>query len=263
MRMNEIEAVNIVIPSYKRAGAVKGYRYFRTARIVIPESQADDYRAHYDPARLIVIPDEADGNIARKRNWILRNVPRPLVMIDDDVRAVMMTEGKYDAAGKFIGGSAQRIRLTPAQAENLIVNGFNLAYSWGCPLWGLNVNTDGRNYQQYKPFSLTLPILGPFQGHLEHDLLCDERLDMKDDYDFSLQALNKYRKILRMNKYAYDCAHADNKGGIVAMRTMKRETDACRAIERKWGRDIIRYPLNPKKQTELLNGVLNVPIAGV
>jgi hypothetical protein len=155
------------------------------------------------------------------------------------------------------------IRLTPEQTDAVIRNGFNLAHQWGCVLWGLNVNTDGRNYQQYRPFNLSSVVLGPFMGHLDHDLLYDETMGTKDDYDFSLQALNRYRKVLRMNKYAYYCDHGDNGGGIVSMRTMKREMDYCRAIERKWGRHIIRYPLEPKRMSQILNGRVNVPIAGV
>ena len=77
------------------------------------------------------------------------------------------------------------------------------------------------------------------------------------------QALNKYRKILRFNKFAYDCEHGDNKGGIVAMRTMDKEIQDCRAIERKWSRWVIKYPLYPKNKTDLLNGNVHVPIVGV
>lgn len=257
-----LTGVNVCIPSYKRAGAVKGYDYFRTARIVVPESQLDDYARHYNAARLIAVPDEWDGNIARKRNWILRNIPRPLLMIDDDVRAITTTEGEYDEEGRFLGRSRQKIILTPEQAETVIAQGFNLACEWDCPMWGINVNTDGRNYQQYKPFSLSMVILGPFQGHLEHGLLFDERMGTKEDYDMSLQALNRHGKILRLNKYAYDCDHGTNRGGIVAGRTMEIEVAYCRAVERKWGRGIIRYPLKPKTMNELLSATVNIPIAG-
>lgn len=124
-------------------------------------------------------------------------------------------------------------------------------------------NTDGRNYQQYKPFSLTQVINGPFQGHLEHDCLYDERVGTKEDYDISLQLLRKHKKILRLNKFAYVCNHGTAEGGIVSWRTMKVETDSCRAIEKKWGRNIIKYSLNPKKMSDLLNGDMHVPIRGV
>ena len=239
--------LTIAIPSYKRPAAVAGYKYFDSAVIVVPESQAKEYAENYFRRRIVAIPDAADGNIARKRNWILKNMPRPVLMLDDDVEGLTTTEGEYDKRGRFLGRSNQNIKLSPAQAMAVIENGFNLAHQWGCALWGLNVNTDGLNYQQYKPLSISSIVLGPFQGHLRHGLLYDERMGTKDDYDFSIQVLNKYRKILRINKYAYQCKHGGNAGGIVSQRTMEVESGYCRAIEKKWGRGVISYPLFPKK----------------
>ena len=249
--------VNIAIPTYKRSRALAGRDYFKTAKYVLPESQRDDYRKVIPASRMIVIPDEWDGNIARKRNWILKNIDRPLLMMDDDVKCIIHSEKGKRARVR------QKIPLTPKAAEAFIQSGFHLAAEWGCVLWGINVNTDGRNYQQYKPFSLTQMVLGPFQGHLDHDLMYDERMGTKDDYDFCLQALNKYRKILRLNKFAYDCRHGDNSGGIVSGRSWEREVEFCRAVMKKWGSKIISYHIPPQKTGDLLNGRVNVPIKGV
>lgn len=240
-----------MIPSYKRAGKVECYEYFPTAKIVIPENQERDYVEYYDKNRIVTIPEKEDGNIARKRNWILKNIGRPLLMVDDDVKSITTTEKR------------KNIKLSTSEAMRMIIDGFNLAHQLQCVLWGINLKADARDYQEYKPFSLTGVVLGPFQGHLDHELLCDEEMGTKDDYDFSIQALNKYKKILRINKYAYECKHGDNEGGIVSMRTMADEIKYCRAIEKKWGRKIIKYPLNPKKPADLLNGQVKIPIAGV
>lgn len=253
--------LRIVIPTYKRWDKLVGKDYFKTAKYVLPESQKTEYEKVLSKDRMIVIKDEDDGSIAKKRNWILKNIERPVLMMDDDVKGLVMTEGVHEVEGK--DKAMRKIALSWDQAERVIIEGFNLASQLGCVLWGLNVNTDGMNYQQYKPFALTQMVLGPFQGHLEHSLLCDERMGTKEDYDMSLQALNKYRKILRLNKFAYDCEHGSNKGGIVAMRTMDKEIQDCRAIERKWSRWIIKYPLYPKSKADLLNGNVHVPIAGV
>lgn len=253
--------LKIVIPSYKRWDNLPGYEYFANAIYIVPQSQYDLYVYGRDKKRFLAIPDEEDGNIARKRNWILNNIPRPLVMIDDDVDKLTMTEG-----GEFFkqnGYAKQCVPLSGEQAEDLMIQVCNLAYEWGCPLFGFNLNTDGRNAPQYKPFSLSQPILGPCCGHLEHDLHYDARMDLKEDYDISLQALKKYRKILRFNKYAVNAAHKDNKGGCVSYRTLEREEMACRAIERKWGKKIIHYNTKTGKYTSYLNGVVNVPINGV
>lgn len=253
--------LTIAIPSYKRWDRLEGYDYFSTAKYVVPESQYEKYIQGRDKDRFIPIPDSEDGNIVRKRNWILKNIPRPLVMIDDDVRCLMMTEG-----GEYFernGRAKQMIPLDPEDALNVFISTANLAYQWDCPMFGFNLNTDGRNYQQYKPFSLTQPILGPCCGHLDHDLFYDPEMDLKEDYDISIQALNKYRKILRFNKFAVDAEHKDNSGGCVSYRTLEREAKACKAIERKWGTKIIHYNTEKGKYTSYLNGVVNIPINGV
>ena len=253
--------LTIAIPSYKRWESLPGYDYFKNAIYVVPQSQYEKYISGRDEKRFIAIPDECDGNIVKKRNWILQNIPRPLIMIDDDVKCLTMCEG-----GEYFekyGTAKQKIELSPEDAERVFINTANLANEWGCPLFGFNINTDGRNYAQYKPFSLTQPILGPCCGHLDHNLLYDEAMDLKEDYDISIQALNKYRKILRVNKYAVDAEHKDNKGGCVSYRTLEREENACRAIEKKWGTKIIHYNTKKGKYTSYLNGVVKIPIEGV
>ena len=251
------DQITIAIPSYKRAHRLVGADYFATAVYVVPESQGDEYRKALGDRRVVAIPDDCDGNIARKRNWILRNMARPLLMIDDDVRCLRMTEKRHRSKAR------QHIMLSQEQAMDVIVGGFNLAHQWQCVFWGINVNTDGRNYQQYKPFSLTQVILGPFQGHLDHGLSFDERMGTKDDYDFSLQVLKTYKKALRINRFAYDCDHGTNEGGIVAGRTMEQERKYCEAIMAKWGKEVIRYRIPPRKMGDLLNGSVRVPIRGV
>jgi hypothetical protein len=255
--------LSIVIPSYKRWENLPGYDYFSTAKYIIPESQYNNYAFNRDKKRFIAIPDSEDGNIVKKRNWILKNIPRPLIMIDDDVTSLMMTDGKADDYFERMGIAKERVKLTPEQAIGIFEQTANLAYQWECPMFGFNLNTDGRNYQQYKPFSLTQPILGPCSGHLFHDLLYDEKMDLKEDYDISIQALNKYRKILRLNKYAVDADHKSNKGGCVSYRTLEREEAACKAIEKKWGTHIIHYNIEKGKYTSYLNGIVHIPINGV
>ena len=145
----------------------------------------------------------------------------------------------------------------------MIVEGFNLAHQLGCVFWGVNQNYDPISYQQFKPITLTQCVLGPFSAHLWHDLLYDERLPLAEDYDFSLQVLQKYKKILRYNRFATYCRHNDNPGGVVAYRTNRLEIENCKLIMRKWGENVIKYKLPPTKPTDVLNARVHVPIKGV
>ena len=118
--------LNITIPSYKRWEDLPGYDYFKTAKYIVPESQYKNYIEGRNKNRFIAIPDSEDGNIVKKRNWILKNIPRPLIMIDDDVDKLTMCEG-----GEYFkehGRAKQMIPLTPEQAEGVFIQAANLAY---------------------------------------------------------------------------------------------------------------------------------------
>ena len=99
---------------------------------------------------------------------------------------------------------------------------------------------------------------------MEHDLTFDIKVGTKDDYDMALQHLRTYKKVLRLNKFSYECEHGDNKGGIVSYRSKDKEIEYCKRIMLKWGKKIISYQLPPRKMTDLLNAKkVNIPIKGI
>lgn len=252
--------MNVIIPSYKRSHDLKGKDYFFMAKYCVPESQKDDYIKVVGLNRVIVLPDNEDGDIVKKRNWILKNIERPLIMIDDDVSEISYYENRK---GKLDGNHTKK-----TLDKNLLIeffkHYFNLANDFNCKMWGLAQNEDNRICKEFLPFNLTNVILGPFQGHLEHNLLFDSRVGTKDDYDMSLQQLRKYKKVLRLNKFHYLCDHGDNKGGIVSYRSKEKEIEYCKQIMLKWGKKIIQYKIPPLKMADLLNAKkVNIPIKGV
>jgi hypothetical protein len=226
------------------------------AKYCVPKSQYNDYLKVLPKERIITLPDDQDGDIVKKRNWILKNIKMPLIMIDDDVEKINYFESENN--------KAISIELNKSKVLEFFINSFNLCNELGCKMWGLNQNNDPISYRQYSPISLTNIILGPFQGHIDHNLLFDNRVGSKDDYDMALQQLQKYKKVLRLNKFNYKCEHGDNKGGIVSYRSKDKEIEYCKAIMMKWGKKIIEYRIPPLKISDLLNAKkVNVPIKGV
>jgi len=251
--------INVVSPSYKRADRLLGSGYFSMMRYVVRESQAESYIKSVGKDRVIVMPESADGNVTKARNWILRNLDRPLIMMDDDVKYI----GYYEGRDRSNVSNRPKI-LHEHDLMEFFENSFTICDGIGSKMWGLSLNRDPISFDEWLPFSLGRIILGPFSGHLEHDIFYDESCDHKEDYDFALMMLNKYRKIFRWNKFFYECEHGDNVGGCVARRSFDYELQQCRRIEKKWGTDIIRYEENPTKVTHLLNAKnVNVPIKGV
>ena len=88
------EKIHVAIKSYKRAGRVKTLSVAPFAWVWVPDSQGDEYRAHYGD-RVLTIPREEDGNLCRKSNAILNRSPCPWTLIlDDDITAIRYFAGK-------------------------------------------------------------------------------------------------------------------------------------------------------------------------
>jgi hypothetical protein len=81
-----------------------------------------------------------------------------------------------------------------------------------------------------------------------NEIRFDEQLTLKEDYDFTLQHIQKYGTI-RYQKYLFTFQHYSNKGGAVDIRNDKEEQKNIMILKSKWG-DKIR--LNPKRKNEIL-----------
>lgn len=77
----------------------------------------------------------------------------------------------------------------------------------------------------------------------------DTTLTLKEDYDYTLQHLQKYGNVFRYQKYLFEFEHYTNKGGAVQYRTSKEEKKNIRILIGKWGDKI---KLNPKRENEIL-----------
>lgn len=238
----------LAVPSYGRAGRVTTDSVFQGVVVVVPESQAEEYAAHplEGGGRYEVMPDSHEGNIARKRNWILDHLGDRIVMADDDYAYLGMVEG------------GEQKRLDWPSIAALLTNGFQMVEDLGTVQWGVNVQVDPRFYREYSPFSLLSPILGPFAAFDRCPLRYDEDLWLKEDYDLTLQVLRKYHRVLRFNKYHYSVDHFRETGGIVGMRNMPEETRQLQRLQQKWGSEVVAYDL-----TRSVNPRVRVPLKGI
>lgn len=77
----------------------------------------------------------------------------------------------------------------------------------------------------------------------------DEKLRLKEDYDFSLQHIANAGGTLRVHKVLWHFAHYSNKGGAVSYRSDGLEQETVMYLLRKWSGAL--RP-NPKRKNELL-----------
>jgi len=81
------------------------------------------------------------------------------------------------------------------------------------------------------------------------ELRFDTQLTLKEDYDYTLQHLDKYGSCFRYQKYLFEFEHYKNKGGAVDYRNEAEEQKNIFILRAKWG-DKIR--MNPKRKNEIL-----------
>jgi len=234
-------------PSYKRSQGVVTQDYLPFCKYVVAEFEADQYlNAGHD---CWIVPNSAQGSVSRIRNYILdHGESERIVILDDDMRGI--ARYCYQKARK----------LTPDEVLEFVENGFNLADELGVKYWGMNLLADKGAYREYTPFSMTSCILGPFQAFNSLDLRYDENLPLKEDYDLSLQVLNKYRKTLRFNAYHYLVKQHTNTGGCADYRTRSREAEQMQLLIKKWGSSIVKQDKNSKGD---INPIIKPPIHGV
>lgn len=238
--------MKIYIPSYKRSDNCKAAAYLSKGIICCHSFELDLYRENYEN-EILEMPDELGAmGMGVIRNWILKNsAAKEIVMIDDDVKAIGYWEDNID----YI--------LEEKEVYSFIERAFAMTKELGTVLWGLNLVTDKKAYREYSPFSLSSVVLGPFLGIIKSKLFFDDTLGLKEDYDFSLQVLLRYRKILRFNKYHYVVGHIRGKGGCISYRnSMKEEMQKERLID-KWGSRIVKF------RRRDINPIVTVPIRGI
>lgn len=253
----------VCIPSYRRA-KVKTLEYLPNARVYVDEGEYSEYvKANHEGADIVSCPSGVQGNLCRIRNYILdeefKNGADVVCIVDDDMSGMYYWEGL----------KAHKVEDFEAFLYKYSV----MAQDMGVYLWGVNVNQDAQVYREYSPFSFLSYIGGPFQVFINNGggLRYDERLPLKEDYDMTLQHLNKFRRVLRVNKFFYRVKQSQQAGGCATYRSIKREVEQLELLEGKWGSKIVKrdgndrsHNLTSSKENHVdYNPVIKVPILGI
>lgn len=255
--------ISISVPSYKRP-KVETLKYLPFAKIWVAQSEFEEYKKQNPKAKIIAVPDEVQGNVARIRNYIIdkeliENNFDVVVMMDDDYQGMYRWENK-------------KKRLIEAdEFLEFVEKSTIVADEWGARFWGVNINQDKQVYREYSPFSTTSFIGGPFQVIISgNPLRYDERIPLKEDYDYTLQNLLKYRKALRFNSYFYVVKQAKQSGGVASMRNFDKELSQLKLLQKKWGSRIVKFDNNDRShnlkssKTKIdFNPVISSPIKGI
>ena len=259
--------ISVNCPSYKRP-KVETLDYLPYCKVWVAEDEYERY-LKANPGfeeNIISVPNEVQGNVSRIRNYILKQEREKndvTVIVDDDLK----TMGRFEPKGVY---GYDDIPVDSEEFLWMVERYTILCEDFGFKLWGVMCNMDALSYRQATPFSTVSVVLGPFSAHLPGcDIWYDEELPLKEDYDYAIQHINEYRGVLRINKIHYDCKQSKQAGGCATYRNIERETQQLEALQKKWGKGIVKNDMqgnhNQKKTRKTLdyNPIIHIPIKGV
>ena len=219
----------VAIPSMWRPDRVHTKGIFPSADVVVPESQVEAYSKNY--SNVVWHPDTVLGIVA-KRNWILDyyfNLWYDCVyMIDDDMK-------------KF--GNLQSSKYTYIKDEkrimNIIYNTMITANDLWTNMFTFNTRLDYRKYEAYKEFAFSTSWKWWQYGIMNTGMRFDERIQLHEDIDFSLQVIHKYRFIYRDMRYGYVFDKTfGNPGWCSLIRNTEKLEKSAKVMEKKWWRAV-------------------------
>lgn len=182
------------------------------------------------------------GPLCRSRNAAIDAacaVGAPCIELSDDLTRVQMAvQGpkKVEARDATFGGVVARVLQAMAIADARLAG----AAPTNNPFYA-NVE---------KPINLGAFIVGDFIiVGADCQLRFDERMTLKEDYDFTLQHLATYGRVARCDDVLMTFLHRKNAGGAVEVRTTAEEQKNIAFLKARWPQ-FVRD--NPKRPDEIL-----------
>ena len=117
-------------------------------------------------------------------------------------------------------------------------------------LGGLPPTSNTLNYKEHKRVQTSHFIVADFIIVKPCELFFDENLTLKEDYDYTLQHIEKYGEVTRVEYILAEFAHKSNSGGAVAVRTPELEQKNIEFLISKWGHG--RIMINKKRENEIV-----------
>lgn len=220
---------NIYIPSYNRAESVKTYEYLGCGKIIVPESQEQEYRKKYGDA-VQSIPDSKDGTVTKKRNAILDLIKEEQAdgygwIIDDDLTKIKRKKEAID--------------LPSNEALELLDKIHIMAKDMDIKYAGVDYSLDNMKLKDFQPFSFTKVIFGGALIDATDNIRYDEQFRINEDVEFWVQKMNLNRRLLKDNQYAMVFYGEDGGKDSVIGYTEDDRKHYADMINNKWGKKIM------------------------
>lgn len=181
------------------------------------------------------------GGLCESRNVILDVAQAQgadaAVELSDDLKVIKLAVDKDNKNSKIISFD---------DAVSIMIEA---CIGLGAKMAGAAPTNNAFFFNPNKPYHTRAFIVGDFITVLDTNLRFDEKLKLKEDYDYTLQHIYKYGSVARCNAILASFLHRTNAGGACAYRNEKREQKAIRYLKAKWPNHIKD---NPKRPNEIL-----------
>ena len=242
-------SIKIAIPSHNRTNitTLELLSEFPREDIYIFVNDEEQRNKYKEVHKFLNVIQSNTKGIQQARNYILDffGNDTEVLMLDDDIEKFLTLEGGV----KNFKIQKKLNEMTNTQVKEFVEKGFEVARKNNVKLWGI--------YPVENPFYMSAKldnkgfIIGSFSGIIVDDIRMDNNLQLKEDYDYTLQHIIKNKKVMRYNNYTMKIKHYSNAGGVVDLRNEKQDMEqrCCDYLLKK-------YPFflkaNPKRENELL-----------
>lgn len=243
------DAFHFCVVSARRAQIPEGARDIASVQMAflsqgveptwyVDEGSLEAYRA-------LGLRSVAGGRLTPSRNMALadaRKMGKPCVQCSDDLscweyRVGEAARGKTMEALNAAHAASRRYAISPVTAARFILAKMRGVAEGEPPrLGGAYVLSDCSRTWATNEFARKNFILGDFFVDDNSGLVFDERLTLKEDFDFCAQHLHAYGSVMRCNRMCFFAKHYSNAGGAVANRDAKgaKEQENMAVLYRKW-----------------------------
>jgi hypothetical protein len=242
--------INICIPTFGRSEikTLKILSAFNKEDITIfPNNYGNDINEECDKLKLKYPEYKIVGlntkGIGEARNGILdyHKIGERILMFDDDVE-------KFYRLG-LKGLKKSLVEMNPEEIKTFVEDAFNKIEKFETKLWGIYpVENAFYMSQKLNPKGF---IIGTVSGIIKSQLRYDPEVSFKEDYDFTIQHILKFKKVCRFENITVKAGHYSNAGGVCQQRkeNPEREGEVAERLMQKYPGVVI---YNSKRENEIL-----------
>jgi hypothetical protein len=181
------------------------------------------------------------GKLCRSRNAAMDDGFEEcdyVVELSDDLKRLSLAKNKKDQE--------------PLTFDGAVTSMMNQSKRTGARLMGCAPTANLFYFDPKKKVTTNAFIVGDFIAIKKTKLRFDEDMRLKEDYDYTLQHINQFGAVARLNDIMATFLHRTNTGGACDYRTSKLEQEAISQLKTKWP-GLVRD--NPRRPDEILLAV--------